>query len=149
MGRCVSASTTCGCGFFSMRLREAELHEESGEWNKVEDYTNIEASGHLVYNSCKLVEASSFSERDITTFLVSHLTRVTLIFNHVSEWFWCLFDVFLKLVLHHSLCVEIRDIHDYLKSYEVNDAMVCGVLVCQESNVDALAENSHKNLDES
>lgn len=53
---------------------------------------------------------------------------------------------YLELVIHKRLEVKITDLHDDLKSNEVHDAMLNGVLQGEHVKIDALCCESHYDL---
>lgn len=121
------------------------MHEERREGHKVEDDTNIEATSYLVDNPRNFVEARTLREIYVASFLEPNDT----IFIHgISLRKWHLSEENLKLIVHHGLVVVVRQVHDDLKSYEVNDTVIDSVLVCQQHYIKGLAKQGHQHLDQ-
>jgi hypothetical protein len=53
---------------------------------------------------------------------------------------------YLELVVHERLEVEIADLHDDLKSDEMHDAVLNGVLQGEHVKIDGLCGESHYDL---
>ena len=53
---------------------------------------------------------------------------------------------YLELVIHKRLEVKITDLHDDLKSNEVHDAMLNGMLQGEHVKIDTLCCESHYDL---
>lgn len=104
-----------------------ELQEKSCEWYKIEDVTNIQHSCSLVDTSSNLVEA-----RSLTEFIVLsrfRQSRSIICFKEGSRRFWRRKYKLLQLVVHHSVQVEILNLHDHFQGDEVDNAVICCRLV--------------------
>merc|ERR1711871_1464147 len=96
------------------------LPEEDGEGDVVKDDTNIEGTDKHVNSTGNLVETSSLLELDLRAFQISH-------------W-WVVHDC-LESVALKGFEVHLTDLNDDLESHEVNDAMLYGMLVGQQVDI--------------
>lgn len=110
-------------------LRSCELQEEDGNWNEIENETDIEASSHFIENSGEFVEAGAFTENDILSSLESLVSILSDDFFSLRSGL--MMNEFLELIVHHGLEIHVGNIHYYFEGHEMDDAMINSVLVSQ------------------